>query len=113
MHEISLAGSVIDLIEAVAAREGFTRVRQVRCEIGELACVEAEALRTAFAAASRGSCAEGAQLKIIPVAGEGACPQCGIAVPMPSLYELCPQCGERPLVVRRGTEMRVKDLAVE
>ena len=46
MHEISLAGSVINLIEAAAAREGFSRVRQVRCEIGELACVEADALLT-------------------------------------------------------------------
>ena len=113
MHEISLAGSVINLIEAAAAREGFSRVRQVRCEIGELACVEADALRTAFAAASKESCAAGAQLEIITIAGEGVCPQCRVPVPMPSLYELCPLCGERPLEVRCGTEMRVKDLVVE
>lgn len=112
MHEISLAASVIELIEQAAAREGFSRVRQVRFEIGELACVEIEALRTAFAAASRGSCAAGAELEIITLAGEGECAQCG-PVPMSSLYELCPRCGEQPLRVRRGTEMRVKDLAVE
>ena len=113
MHEVSLADSVIELIEHAAVREGFQRVRRVRLEIGELACVEVEALEAAFTAASRGRCTEHARLEITPIAGEGECAACGIFAPMPSLYELCPQCGERPLQVHRGTEMRVKDLDVE
>jgi Zn finger protein HypA/HybF involved in hydrogenase expression len=28
-------------------------------------------------------------------------------------YDLCPRCEIRPLTVRRGMEMRVKDLDVE
>ena len=113
MHEVSLAESIIELIEQAALREGFALVRMVRLEIGELACVAPDALETAFAAACRDTCAEQARIEIETVAGEGECPDCGIRAAMPSLYELCPQCGERPLRVIRGTELRVSTLDVE
>lgn len=113
MHELSLAQSIIDLVEQTAARERFVRVRRLGLDIGKLACVEVDALQTAFASASRGTCAEGAQLDIVEIAGQGECSACGLRAPMPSLYELCPQCGERPLSVIQGTEMRVRDLDVE
>ena len=65
MHELSLAGSAVELIEATARREGFSRVRVVWMEIGALSCVEPDALRLAFEAAARGSCAEHARLELI------------------------------------------------
>ena len=113
MHELSLAESALGLIEEAARREGFARVRVVRLEIGALACVEPEALRFAFEAVARNTCAEGARLDILPVAGEGECPACGLRAAMETGYDLCPRCEIRPLTVRRGMEVRVKDLDVE
>ena len=113
MHELSLAESALGLIEEAARREGFDRVRVVRIEIGALACVEPEALRFAFEAVARNTCAEGARLDILPVAGEGECPACGLRAAMETGYDLCPRCEIRPLTVRRGMEVRVKDLDVE
>ena len=113
MHELSLAQSVVELIEAAALREGFARVHTVRLDIGALSCVEPEALRFAFESATVGTCAQGARLEILPVAGQGACPVCGHQTDMDTLYDLCPACEAAPLHVLRGTEMRVRDLDVE
>jgi len=113
MHELSLAGSAVELIEATARREGFSRVRVVWMEIGALSCVEPDALRLAFEAAARGSCAEHARLELIDVPGVGHCPACDRPSPMTEIYALCPHCGDRPLRVLRGTEMRLKNLDVE
>lgn len=113
MHELSLAENAIAIIEDVARRECFARVRIVRVELGALSCVEPEALRFAFASASLGSCAEGARLEILAVAGEGLCEACGARAPMETVYDLCSRCGIRPLKVLCGAEMRIRDLDVE
>jgi hydrogenase nickel incorporation protein HypA/HybF len=113
VHELALAESAIQLIEDAARRERFRRARVVHMEIGALSCVDADAFRFAFEAASTGSCAEGARLEIVEIGGEGACRGCGFHAAMPSPHELCPQCGTHALKVLRGTEMRVKDLEVD
>lgn len=113
MHELSLAESALELIVDAARREGAVRVRRVRLEIGMLSCVETGALRFAFEVASTGTCAEGARLDILTVAGEGRCSACGISAGMETGYELCPQCQTRPLQVVRGNGMRVRDIDIE
>lgn len=113
MHELSLAESAIELITDAARREGFTRARRIRFEVGALACVDADALRFAFESAALGTCAEGAQLELLAIAGEGECPRCGARAAIESLYDLCARCDSGPLKVLRGTELRVKDLDVE
>lgn len=113
MHELSLAESAIELIESVARKERFTRVRVVHLEVGALSCVEPGALAFAFQSASLGTCAEGARLNVLHVPGEGVCPSCGATSVMDTLYALCPVCEGAALGVQRGTEMRVKDLDVE
>lgn len=59
MHEISLAGGILRMVEEAAAREHFWRVSQLRLEIGALAGVEAQALRFALTAMMPGTCLEG------------------------------------------------------
>ena len=39
MHEASLAGGVLKLVEDCARREGFARVKALRLEAGQLAGV--------------------------------------------------------------------------
>ena len=57
MHEMSLAESVRQIIEDAARKQGFTRVKTVWLEIGQLACVEKESLRFCFDAVTHGSIA--------------------------------------------------------
>ena len=113
MHEMSLAGGVVQIVEDAARAHGFSRVRVVRLEIGQLAAVEVEALRFCFEAVTRGTVAEGAALEIVTTPGAAWCMLCGKSVEVPALGEPCPLCGGYQLQVTGGTEMRVRDLEID
>lgn len=110
MHEMSIAESVLGIVEESARREGLRRVKEVRLEIGRLAAVETEALRFCFDAVMRGTVAEGATLAIDETPGTAWCFGCSATVPVEARGDPCPRCGSAQLQVSGGTEMRVKDL---
>lgn len=113
MHEMSLAESVRQIIEDAAGKQGFTRVRTVWLEIGQLACVEKEAMCFCFDVAMRGSVADQARLEIVEAAGRGRCVKCSLEIPITTLYEPCPGCGSYEVRVIGGDGLRVKELEVE
>ncbi len=113
MHELSLLEGMVQGLQAEARREGFTRVHQVRLEVGRLSGAEPEALRFAFGPATEGTLAEGADLVILLVPGTGLCRACGAEVEIEARFDPCPACGEGFVDVTGGTELRIKDLDVE
>ena len=113
MHEMSLAESVLQIIEEAAQEQGFQRVRTIVLEIGQLAAVEFDAMRFCFDAVTAGSIAEGATLEMVTTPGAGWCLQCVASVPVTEQMGTCPQCGGFRVQVTGGTEMRVKELIVE
>ena len=113
MHELSLAEGVLQLVEETARREGAVRVTAVVVEIGQLSSVEPDALAFCFEAVSRGGLAQGADLEIIRVAGEGWCPACAAGVPMAAWWGICPRCGGDQVRPTGGTAMRVKEIEIE
>lgn len=112
MHEMSLAESVLQLMEDAARRDHFTKVTAVWLELGQLSGVEPAAMLYCFDAVTRDSLAQGARLEIITVPGAGWCMACAKTVPMTEVFGECPECGGYPLQVTGGTEMRVKELEV-
>ena len=77
MHELSLAGSILRLVEQAAARERFARVTTLHLEAGRLAGVEVQALRFALQAVAPGTCLEGAVVEVDEPLAEGRCDDCG------------------------------------
>jgi len=113
MHEMALAESVRDLIEAQAVKQGFRRVRTVELEIGQLAAVDSAALRFALDIALRGTSAEGAALDITEPAGQAWCMRCSNTVELARRGDPCPACGGYQLTVVGGDQMRVSGLVVD
>ena len=113
MHEMSLAEGVLQLIEDAALQQNFAKVSTVWLEIGQLSGVEVEAMKFCFDAVTRDTIAQGARLEIIVRPGTGWCMVCAKSVPMTEVYGECPQCGGYQMQVTGGTEMRLKELAVE
>lgn len=113
MHEMSLAEGVLQLIEDAARDQGFTAVRTVWVEIGQLSGVEPEAMAFCFDAVSRGTLLEGARLEIVHVPGSGHCYECGRDTELQAVYDACTHCGAVPVHITGGTEMRVKELEVD
>lgn len=112
MHELSLAESVIQIIEEAAVAQGFDRVRVVWLEIGSLAGVEQDALRFCFDAVARDTLAQDARLEIVELPGSGTCADCGATHSVNNLLDACPACGGYAVRVSGGTGLRVKELDV-
>ena len=112
MHELSLAGGVVRLVEDAAEREGFRRVSQLRLEAGALSGVEVRALRFALDASIPGTCLEGAEILIDEPLGAAWCLRCCGTVEIASRADACPRCGGFQLQPTGGTELRVVDLLV-
>lgn len=113
MHELALAESVREIVDAAARRHDARRVRSVQLEIGALSHVDPDALRFCFDAAMRGSLAEGATLVIAATPGEAWCMECSATVPLARIGDGCPLCRGHQLVVSRGDAMRVVDIEIQ
>jgi hydrogenase nickel incorporation protein HypA/HybF len=112
MHELSLAESMIQIIEEAATTQKFSKVRVIWLEVGSMACVEPDALRFCFDAVARDTVAQDARLELIIVSGTGTCADCGSVHAVNDLLDACPACASYALEITGGTGMRVKELDV-
>ena len=113
MHEASLAGGILQLVEDSARREGFVRVTLLRLEAGQLAGVESRALRFALEALAPGTCLQGARFEIDEPPGQAWCLRCAATVAIVQRGDACPGCGSHQWQAVGGTELRVVDMLVE
>lgn len=113
MHELSLAGGILQLLEDAARRERFARVTLLRLEAGKLCGVEVRALRFALEAIASGTCLQGACIEIEEPEGQAWCLQCNAAVALAERGAPCSGCGGYRLQPTAGTELRVMDMLVE
>lgn len=112
MHEMSLAGGILTVVEQAAARERFCRVKALRLEAGALAGIEVRALRFALDAIAPGTCLEGARIDIDEPAASAWCMGCSTSVSIRARTQACPHCGGYRLQPTGGTELRVIEMIV-
>ncbi|PUA19135.1 hydrogenase maturation nickel metallochaperone HypA [Glaciimonas sp. PCH181] len=113
MHEVSLAGGILKIVEDAAKREQFARVTLLRLEAGSLAGVEVRALRFALEVMALGTCLEGAQIEITTPPGEAWCGQCNVTVNMMERGDPCGHCGNYQLEPTNGMALRVIEIMVD
>ena len=114
MHELSLARSIIDIIEEYATRHDFKRVNIIALTCGRLSCVEHSCLEFAFKLQARDTPADGAalNLRLLPVVIY--CVSCKQQFEVDLYPSLCPQCEHGDIVLRGGTEeLKVVELDVD
>lgn len=113
MHEMSLAGSIVRMVEDAAARERFKRVKRLTLEAGALAGVEVHALRFALDAMAPGTVLDGAAIEIDEPPGTAWCMACGDSVAIAARTDGCPRCGGWQLTPTGGLELKVRELIVQ
>ncbi len=113
MHELSLIGSVLRIVEQQATAEHFQRVTNVCLGVGELSNVEIQSLSFCFGIAKRGSIAHDAELSIRTIPGEAWCEECEKTVHIALRIDACPSCGTWGLTVTDGDKVTVVELEVE
>lgn len=112
MHEVSLAGGVLQLVEDTALRERFSRLLSLRLEAGQLAGVDVRALRFALECLAPGTVLEGAQIDIEEPPGQAWCLGCTQTVAIAQRGDACPICGSYQLQPTGGMALRVLDMQV-
>lgn len=112
MHEMSLAGGILRVVEEAATRECFARVKALRLEVGALSGVEVRALRFALDALAPDTCLAGARIDIDEPAASAWCLGCNQSVAIRERTQDCPSCGGHRLQATGGTELRVVELIV-
>jgi hydrogenase nickel incorporation protein HypA/HybF len=110
MHELALAGAVIDTAERHA---GGCRVLLVRLRLGELRQVVPGSLAFYFEHVARGTLCEGAALEYELVSAGLGCAGCGASWELGSASFRCPECGAADVAIRSGNEFEVESIEVE
>ena len=113
MHEMALAEGILDIALKTAEENEAKRVVRVKLLVGEMAGVECESLRFCFAAVTKGTAAEGAELEIERVPLIGRCPLCDKEQQVERYSFLCQSCRSGALEIISGRELRVESLEVD
>ena len=112
MHEISLAGGILHLIEQEREKDSFEQVKYLRIEAGALSGVDVSALRFAIDSIAPGTCLTDAVIDIDEPPGIAWCMHCSQSVQIRNRLDSCPQCDSAQLQPTGGTELRVLELRV-
>jgi hydrogenase nickel incorporation protein HypA/HybF len=112
MHELSIALSLLDLVEEEAARRKC-RVTEIHMRLGPLSGVVREALLSAFELAREGTVMAETELIVEEIPVVVSCPLCNAERTPVSSYELlCSACGTPTPEVLRGQELEVFALEI-
>lgn len=113
MHEMSIARSLIQLVEREAEDKGFSRVEAISLKIGEFSGLVPQCLIDFFPYAAEGTIAQGAKLEIEQLPAAFRCLDCGYEGAVDPGQALCPSCGSAALRMTQGTGFYVDSLKVE
>ena len=111
MHELSIALSIVDMIEEEADRLGGRHVQAVHLRIGRLSGVVQEALVAAYELACERTRLAGSRLVIEDVPVVAHCASCGAPRPVRSIQDMCCDvCGTPVADIVEGRELLVTAL---
>jgi hydrogenase nickel incorporation protein HypA/HybF len=113
MHEMAIAGSVLEALEKEAARFPGKRIAKVGLRIGELAGVDRQALSFCFEALVRETEWEPLELAIEFCPRRHRCDACSQEFVVEQYQVACPLCGSLRTSFRGGDELELAYLEVE
>jgi hydrogenase nickel incorporation protein HypA/HybF len=113
MHELSVALSLLEEVDAAARRENATNVASVRLRIGRLSGGARDALLFAWDLARVDSVASNAELHIEDVDVAVYCPNCKCErAPLCGAGFTCGTCGTLTSTIVRGRELELVAMEV-
>jgi hydrogenase nickel incorporation protein HypA/HybF len=113
VHEITVALTLLDGVQATASDQGIDRVSAVHVRVGALSGVVRDALLFSWDVATADTIAEGSRLLIEEIPLVVFCERCeGERAPRPGTGLLCPECETPSPRILRGREMQLVAMEV-
>ncbi len=114
MHEMSTMVRMVDLACETAEKQGGGRLRSLSVSVGAMTGILPYYLEKYFPAASRGTPAEGAVLKITEVPVTVKCLDCGsVYEPEKESGRRCPKCGGIRAHILTGRDITLDQVELE
>lgn len=114
MHELSIALSIVDVVQEEWLRLGKRRVRAVHLRLGPLSGVARDALVSSYELACEDTDLAGSRLMIEDVPIMVQCATCDAPRPVRSVQDMsCQTCGAPAYDIVEGRELLVTALEVE
>lgn len=113
MHEMSIATSLVEQLERIARQRRMTRVVEVEVRCGVLQQIVPDALELAFQAASAGSVAAGATLRVIEHPLLVRCRRCGREFSAAIDNYLCAACSAADVDILEGRDIVLQSIVGE
>jgi hydrogenase nickel incorporation protein HypA/HybF len=92
---MSIAQSLIQILQEEMAKHGAATLRSVRLSIGEMSAIVPESLSFCFEIITQGTPLEGAKLLMDRIPLKGYCPDCDRPFDIKDFVFICPTCGSR------------------
>lgn len=113
MHEVGIAASILESVEAEARRRPEARFAAVGVRIGELSNVDRDALSFGFEALTRKTFLENLKLEVEWCPRRQKCLDCGEEFAVREFDLNCPKCGGNKTSCIGGTELDIAYLELE
>jgi len=113
MHELGIATSILECVQAEAARRPNGRITKVGVKVGELAGVDPDALQFGFEVLVKDTEWEPLALELEYVPRMQRCPKCAYDFQMTEFDPRCPLCGEYSTECISGEELDIAYMEVE
>jgi hydrogenase nickel incorporation protein HypA/HybF len=113
MHELSIAKSIIDILEQEKRKHGFQSVISIDITLGPLSNVVPESLEFCFEAIKTDTIASDAKLSIRPVPMSAQCRACGKQSQFDTWETVCPDCGSVEMNIVSGSDLEIAGIEVE
>lgn len=107
MHELSLAQSIVEIVEQHLRSAGPGRVTSVRVKVGEMANVVPESLAFCFDTVIEGTPLDGSHLEIERVPISCLCRHCQREFEPRGHAFHCPGCGSQEIEIVSGMELNI------
>lgn len=113
MHELSVAQSIIEMIQQHVPFSDWNRVVAVRLKVGALSGVVPDSLEFSFQAITSDTPFQRAKLEIESIPFRVQCAACRAITISEDGYVACSQCGSRETKVLSGSELHIAEIEVE
>jgi hydrogenase nickel incorporation protein HypA/HybF len=112
MHELSVAQSIVEIIQQHIPESEWERVTAVRLKIGDAAGVVPDSLEFSFQAITAESLLRHARLEIESIPFRIHCNACDTTLENEIGFAVCSTCGSTDTKILTGSELNITEIEV-
>ena len=113
MHEMSIAQSLIEIIQEEMIAHGAESLKSVRLQVGQMSAVVPDSLSFCFEVVTDGTDLQGAELIMEVVPLKARCQACGRSFAVEAHVFVCPDCDGAKIDIIEGQELSIIEIEVD